>query len=441
MSIDKPLFGRTGLWLAAGGVVLILAAIVATIVWLGPLPSRVVVMSTGTPGSDYDLLAQRYKPILKRSGIELQLLPSAGSVENLARLNDPKSGVMVGFAQGGLTTEAQSPNLESLGTLFYEPLWFFYRGGGVLQPGMSSLRGGKISIGPEGSGTRVLALRLLALNGVDQNFAQLLPLTAAQAADALLGGEIDAAAMVTSWDSPAVRRLLGSSDISLASFPRADAYVALHPFLNKLVLPMGVGNMATNRPPSDVILVAPKASLIVRKNLHPAIQYLLLEAAAETHSAAGIFQKSGQFPAAETIDVPLSKDARQYYKSGSPFLQRYLPFWLAIFASRLLVLLIPVMGVAYPLARGVPAIYGWSMRRRIFSLYGELKFIEAELENRNGAERAKLLAQLAHVEERANRLKVPTAFAHFLYHLRNHIGLVRERLERSALGTSAAAPR
>jgi NMT1-like family len=277
-------------------------------------------------------------------------------------------------------------------------------------------------------------LEFLALNGLDQNIAQLLPLTLEQTGDALQHGEIDAAMIVASWDARVVRRLLASSEFNVVGFPRANAYVALYPFLSKLTLPAGVGNMATNRPPTDVSLIAPKTSLIVRRDLDPAIQYLLLEAGLEVHSPPGIFQLSGQFPAAETFDLPLSKQARQFYKSGTPLLQRYLPFWLAILATRLLVLLIPLVGVAYPLLRLAPAIYGWSMRHRIFRLYGELKFIDIESETAGSADVSDLVARLERLEERADRLRVPNAFAHLLYHLRNHIDLVRARLQQFAAG-------
>jgi TRAP-type uncharacterized transport system substrate-binding protein len=418
-------------WLYGAAVALILIAVLVTLAWIGPLPPKVVVMSTGAPGSDYEVFAQRYKIILARSGVDLQLIPSAGGVENLKRLNDPRSGVAVSFAQSGLTSQAQSPGLQSLGTVSYEPFWFFSRGE-VAKDLRTALTGKKVSAGPEGGGTRALALEFLELNGFDRNIVPLLPLTPDNAADALQRGELDVVLMVASWDTRAVRRLLGSSEINVVGFPRADAYVALYPFLSKLVFPAGVGNMATNRPPTDITLIAPKTSLIVRRDLHPAIQFLLLQAASEIHSPPGIFQKSGQFPAPETFDLPLSEDARQFYKSGAPFLQRYLPFWLANLVGRLLVLLIPVVGVAFPLLRLAPAIYGWTMRRRIFRLYGELRFIEVEADSRSGTAVSELQSRLEHLEERADRLRVPNAFAHFLYHLRNHIGLVRTRLQQAA---------
>ncbi len=428
MPNQRTQYQRSASWFYVVAVALIVLAMAAAVWWLGPLPPRVVVMTAGTPGSDYDLLAQRYQNILKRSGVELRIAGSAGGVENLRRLNDPLSGVSVGFAQGGLTDERMSPELDSLGTVFYQPLWFFRRGA-VTGNQLGDLRGKRISIGPLGGGTRVLASQFLALNGVGQDVAQLLPFSAEEGGEALLRGEVDGAAMVASWDTKVVRKLLASPQVDIVNFPRADAYVALFPYLNKLILPTGVGDMAANRPAADVNLLAPKASLIVRRDLHPAIQYLLLEAATEIHSSPGLFQKAGQFPAAEREDLPLSRHARQFYRSGPPFLQRYLPFWLAVLASSLLVLLIPIVGVAYPLLRTAPALYGWHMRRRIFRLYGELKFIERELEATGAQPRELLRAQLTELEQRANRLRVPNAFAHFLYELRTHVNLVRSRLE------------
>jgi TRAP transporter TAXI family solute receptor len=426
MPTPKLFREQSARWFYAVAGVLILSALAATVIWLGPLPPRVVVMSTGTPGSDYDLLGRRYQTILKRLGVELRLVPSAGGVENLGRLNDPRSDVSIAFAQGGLTSEARSPGLESLGTMFYEPFWFFSRV--PVGQHLEGLHGKKVSIGREGGGARALSLQFLALNGIDRTFAELLPLSAAEASKALLRGDIDAATMVTSFDGEGVRELLASSDVNVVSMARADAYVALYPYLSKLILPTGVGNMATNRPPTDVNLIALKASLIIRRDLHPALQYLLLKAATEIHAAPDLFQRAGQFPAAERGDLPLSNEARQFYKTGPPFLQRYLPFWLAVLASRLLLLLIPVIAIAYPLLGFAPTLYSWSVMRGIFRMYGELKFIEAELESSGGTASKNVQARLERLEQSASQLRVPVSFAQPLYHLRTHIELVRNRV-------------
>lgn len=394
-------------------------------------------MTTGAPGSDYDALGLRYRTILKRSGVELQLLPSAGSVENLQRLSDANSGVAVGFAEGGLTNERESPALASLGTMFFEPLWFFTRfpvGSRLLE----GLRGKKLSIGPPGSGTRALALQLMALNRYGPDVIKLHALSDAQSGEALLRGDLDAAVMIAPWGSPAVHQLLTAADISLVTVARADAYIALNPYLSKLRLPAGVGDMAMNRPPTDVDLIAPKASLIVRRDLHPAIQYLLLEAAAEIHSAPNIFEQAGRFPAADRGDLPLSEHAQQFYKTGSPLLQRYLPFWLAVFVSRLLLVLIPLAVLAFPVLNIAPALYLWHVKLQIVPLYRELKGIEADLEARGGVATEEILGRLERWEERANRLRVPVEFVPALYSLRTHSALTRNRTQYRKFPTNAA---
>jgi hypothetical protein len=228
-----------------------------------------------------------------------------------------------------------------------------------------------------------------------------------------------------------VHRLLGTPGVELAGFPRADAHLALNPHLSKLVLPAGVADLARNIPPTDVVLVATKGNLIVRRDLHPAIQYLLLDAAEEVHSRPGVFHRPGQFPAAETIDLPLSEYARQFHKSGRPWLQRFLSFRVAILAERLLILLVPLLGIVYPLAKSLPALYTWAIRRRIFRLYGQLKLVEIEAE-RAGDEGSSvgLLARLNDLDERVTHLRVTRPHAWLAYTLRHHINLVREKLQK-----------
>jgi TRAP-type uncharacterized transport system substrate-binding protein len=420
-------------------MVVILAVTVATIAVLWsivdtfrPLPPRTVTMVTGLEGGAYHEFGKRYREVLARAGIELRILPTSGTLENLSKLNDPHADVSIGFLQGGTTSEHASPNLESLGTVFYEPLWFFCRAS-LRDGGTAGLRGKRISIGPEGSGTRTLSLELLGRNAMTHGFAELLPLPFPTSSEKLLRGEIDAALILASWESPVVRRLLAAEHLSLMSFPRADAYMALYPFLNKVVLPAGVGDLAGNRPAEDTVMLAPKASLVVRSDLHPAIQYLLLDAAEQIHASPGLFRKAGQFPAAESIDLPLSDEARRFYRSGQPFLQRYLPFWLAVLIGRLFVILIPVLGILYPLMRIVPVLFGWKMQRRIYKLYHELREVERTWEAGNdGSDAGDLIAQLNRLEDRADQLWLPVSSMGTLYLFKEHVALVRKRLEGSS---------
>jgi TRAP-type uncharacterized transport system substrate-binding protein len=412
---------------AATFLPLVATALVVALIWyatsaLSPLPPRTVTMATGPDGGAYQEVGKRYQEILARHGITLNLVPTAGALENLTLLRDPSSSVGIGLLQGGVTNGKDSPDLESLGTVFYEPLWYFHRGA-IEGSNLDALRGRKVSIGPEGSGTRALVLLLFTRQRFDQGSAQLLALSHQDAAEALVRGEIDAALMLASWDSPAVRRLLQEDGISLVCFPRADAYAALFPFLSKVTLPAGAGDLAKNRPPTNVTLFAPKASLVVRRNLHPAIQSLLLDAAEQVHSGPGLFHPAHQFPAAEAVDLPLSDEARQYYRSGRPFLQRHLPFWLAVAIGRFLVFLIPLAGVMYPLFWLMPTLYAWTVQRKINRMYRDLKDLEQAALSPTAC-----VASLDRLDERTRQLRVPLSYSEPLFTLREHIALVRERI-------------
>ncbi len=420
-------------------------AFAAVLIWLAfallrPTPPRSVTMATDPEGSLNADLAKRYREFFAQNGIELKLVPLVGAVESLARLQDSKSNVSIAILPSGMTNQRDSPHLVSLGTLFYEPLWFFLRGQEGGRP--EQLRGLRISIGPEGTGSHKFSIEFFGRAGIiDQKSATLLPFTPAETIQKLYLGELDGAVLLDTWDSLYVHELLTANNVDLQSIRRADAFVALYPHLNKLVLPAGIADLAENRPPSDVLLLAPKASLVVRRDLHPAIQYLLLEAAEEFHAAPGVFHKAGEFPAPESIDLPLSTYARQFYKTGSPFLQRHLPFWLAVLVNQLLVLAIPLLGVIFPVLRFAPAIYGWLGRRHIYRLYYELKRLEDQLAVVPSAGTIKeFIERLDEMEEQASRQSVPASIRPQLYWLRLHIKMVREEVVRKA-GSVAAHPR
>jgi TRAP transporter TAXI family solute receptor len=404
----------TGLWFAAD-------------LWR-PLPGRSFVMATGAPGGAYDAMAKQYRDILARDGITLELRPSAGAAENLELLLDPGSDVEAAFVQGGGAPEGASAELVSLGSMFYEPMWLFVRRDEPLTS-LRDLKGLRVSIGSRGSGSRLVALALLRINGLEPGDFRLAELPPNESADRLEAGELDAAFMNIGWEAPVVRRLLVAPGILLQGFPRADAYVALYPFLTRLNLPMGVADLAANRPPGDVTLVATKATMVVRRDLHPALQYLLVNAAMEIHGRPGMFQAAGEFPSAEEIDLPLSQDARHFYLNGPSFLKRHLPFWMAEFAQRILLVLVPLVGILYPLTSGLPKLYRWEMQHRIYRLYGELKWIERELRDAPaGPRRDELLARFSGLEERAHRMRLPNAYAAMGYTLKMHIRMARETL-------------
>jgi len=432
MSLTRPPLARRGLQVAAVAVVTV--AVGLGLWWaadrIRPLPPKHIVMSTGPEGSAYHELGKQYRAILATHGLDLELRPSAGDVENLDRLQDSASDVDVAFLQGGLTDGERSPALSSLGTVMIQPLWTFYRQHGKPATGyLDQFNASRISVGEVGSGTRALTFMLIQRAGIDTDSALLQGLSPDSAAVQLLDGRIDAAVMLTGWDAPAVQRLLTAPGIALLPLKRVDAFAALYPYLEKVVLPEGTGDLATDNPPADVPLLAEKSSLIIRRSLHPALQHVLLDAAEQIHARPGVFNAAGQFPAPEAIDLALSAEARHYYKSGRPFLQRHLPFWFAAVVERLLVLLLPLLGIVIPLARLAPLAVGAVVQRRVFGLYAELRALERELRGLGSAAPSQTLVErLDRLDQRAHGMRLPASYMPMLYTLRHHITLVRAQI-------------
>ena len=398
-----------------------------------PAPPKRIVITTGGESGAYYQFAQRYAAILARDGITLEVKSSAGSLENLDRLKADEA--QVGFVQGGVMPPKEDPDAEddsgllSLGSLFYEPVWVFYRGERDLSR-LTELRGKRIAIGQEGSGVRQLAQQLLAANEIEAG-EQLVPLSGLTAAEELQQGRIDAAFIIGSESAPVVQVLLRSPGIRLMSFAQSGAYQRRFPFLTKLTFPQGVADLVRDFPPNDIKVLAPTANLIVRDDLHPALQSLLLQAASEVHGKSGFFQDQGEFPSYKDQMLPLSPDAARYFKSGPSFLQRYLPFWLAVLVDRLIVLLLPVVALLIPLLKVAPAIYTWRVRSKVFRCYGELKFLEDDLKNHfDRAKLAEYRSRLDALEDEAVQLHVPLGFTDLVYTLREHVNLVRGILDK-----------
>ncbi len=423
-----PNLSRKDMTIIVIATVIILAGIVWLCSLLHPLPPHTVTMATGPEGSSYNYYGKRYQQLMEKEGIKVILVPTAGGVENLAKLRDPKSGVEIGLVEGGIAAETDSPELVSLGTICYEPMWLFSRKPSTDRV-LFALEGKRVSVGPEGSDSRALVDELLKGHQLGAQSFEALSLSPEDTVSAMLAGEIDAAILMSSPGSPVVKKMLTAPGIYLANFSRASAYVAILPSLYKLTYPEGAADLATNRPPKDTTILATKTSLVVRADLNPAIQYMLLETASLVHNRAGVLQKANEFPAAEALEIPLSSDARSYYKSGKPFLQRYLPFWLAALVEQIGFLAVPVLGLLYPLVKGLMAFYGWAIQRKFYQIYGELHWLEREIDNLEGQKPPEeILSRMKHLEHRTNRIKVSSQYVPMLYTLKENIAFVRARL-------------
>ena len=417
-----------------------IAAVIAFIVafqWVKPAPPSRVVIATGRADGAYYRFAEQYRARLAREGITLEVRETSGSVENIQLLEDPKSGVDLGFVQGGTGAGAKTESLVSLASLYFEPLWVFSRAA----PGptdLRGLRGRRLAVGPEGSGTRSLALTLLAANGITGATARLLPLTGMDAVQALRRGAVDTVFLVAAPTSPTVKEMLSTPGVALLGFPRADAYTKRFFFLTKLVLPAGSISLEANLPPGETLLLAPAATLVVRTDFHPALVDLVLVAAAAVHGQRGMFEAATQFPSPDFLEFPLMGEAERYHRSGPPFLARYLPFWAATLADRVKVLILPLL-VLVPLVRLVPPLYRWRVRSKIIKRYRDVVEVDQVLTRRpSPTECAELLAHLDRIEDDVRALRVPLGYADAHYHLRLHLDLVRRRVQEMKQAGSAS---
>ena len=411
-------------------VLLCMIAIWIAFRFVRPAPPDTIVITSGPDGSQFRNTAERYKKILARNDVTLEILPSHGGLENLKRLIDPEYRVDVGLVQGGLAAGLDTDELLSLGSVFYQPVMVFYRSAAP-RDRLSALKGERLAIGAEGSGARALALTLLKANGIEPGGpTKLLDLSGEAAVQALLDRKIDAAILMgDSLVSGAFRKLLGAPGVRLLDFAQADGYVRRFRYLSKLELPAGSLDLGRNLPEKTLALIAPTVELVARADLHPALSDLLIEAAREVHGRGGLLQRPGEFPAPLEHEYSISDDAARFYKSGKGFLYRHLPFWLASLADRTMVVLVPIIVLLIPALRLAPWLYSWRIRARIYRRYGELMAVErVMLSQASPEEHEKLLKRVDEIEKSIISVRMPSSFADEVYVLRAHINFVRNRL-------------
>ena len=420
-----------GLPISIGAVVLTSLVVgVLAFVFLNSAPPTTLTMAAGPQGSAFHSVAEQYRKILAREGVTLKVVPSRGSRDNLTQLENRQSGVDVGFVVGGETEIADGPRLVSLGSVSYQPLMIFYRG--KPRTLLSDFKGRRIDVGLEGSGAAALSQRLFEANGIKPGDGTQVGRAASDVSvKELLAGRIDALfAMSDATPTAVMRQLLRDPDIHLFEFVQAEGYSHRFTFLNRLVLPRGAIDFGEDIPSQDIDLVAPTVELVARDNLHPALSDLLLEAAREVHGRAGLFKRSGEFPAPIEHDFAISADASRYYASGRGFLYRTFPFWIASLVERVIAIIVPMTIILVPGFKIAPALFRWRVVSRIYRWYSVLQHIERDSYERplDAARCDELLHRLAHVEATVTKLSVPPAFGDLLYGLRSHIDVVRASL-------------
>ena len=395
-----------------------------------PAPPNVIRLIGGPEGSTYLSTAEKYKKIIEGFGVKVEILPSKGSLDNLQQLANPKVKADVAFVQGGLTDGVDIKHLFSLGSIFAQGVMVYYRSPETLDA-LYQLKGKRLAIGPEGSGTHALVVKLLKGNGIEGEPTVMQNLGGEEAAQALVTGTIDVAFLMGDSATPKVQRKLRETEgVRMMNFRQADGYLRRFRFLSKLVVPEGAFDLGRNDPPQTVNLVGPTVELVARNDLHPALSDILISAAREVHGGAGMFRAAGEYPSPVERDFPISPDAERYYKSGGQFLYKRLPFWMASLIDRLLVVLVPLLVLIVPATRIAPTIYRWRVRSRIYRWYGALMAIERDMAADRTPEQHEQIAQrLDEIETSVNEIKTPLSFADQLYVLREHVSMVRHRLE------------
>jgi len=421
---------------------LVVLALWGAFVLLRPTPPKRVVLLTGTEQGAYAEFGRRYAQELRGYGIEVQLLQTRGAAENLRMLRDPAQPGDIGFVQGGsgeavraVDEDTSGHPLVSLGGLFYEPVWLFYRESAIRKGGrtaplteLAQLQGLRANTGSPGSGAPNLFSKLLYANRIERSAIKESRLDPTPAVTAFLAGELDAVVFVSAPEAPLLQMLLLTPGVRLADFAQADAYTRRLPFLTALVLPEGVADLARDIPPQNVRLIAPTAELIAREGTHPALIQLFVQAAHKIHGTTGWFARAGEFPRATDTGWPLAPEAARIYRSGPPLLQRYLPFWLANMIDRMWVALASILVVVIPLVRLIPPVYRFRIRSRVFRWYRRLREIEAQCVD-GSTPHEKLAAELNALEGRVEKIAVPLSYAQELYTLKGNIELVRARLK------------
>lgn len=415
-------------------LVVLLIGIVVAIWFARPAPPDRVLMATGAKGTSYEALGKKYAAYFAKQGITLELVATEGSLENIRRLKDRNDPLMAAFTiSGTVKSHEEAAGIQTLGSVDYQPAWVFYRADRALSPltRVHEIVDKNVNVGAPGSGTFLLANKILELNGVQTDHPNFKHMSEYDAIAALENGKIDAMFIVDAFESPNIQKLLSMPGLQLADFTRAEAYKRVEPALEHVTVPEGGFSLANNNPDHGLNLIAGTTEILVDDRLHPAIQMLFLEAARAINGRQSFFSREGEFPSFKDTALTRSHEAEIYYAKGTPLLMDYLPFWLAEFIRRMVVTLLPLFAVAYPVIRSMPNYHKNRIRGRINRMYGGLKFFEQELvSSYDPTQKSVYLARLDGMERDALSMKVPKSVSSDYYTLRSTIDFVRNCLIR-----------
>jgi len=422
---------------------------VAVYFFVKSLPPRKFTILTGREGGGYYRTAERYKEIAAQKGFDLEIRPTAGSVETLDLLEKGEAGI--GFVQGGIGLDADQSVLASMASVYYEPVWILLNNESFDDPmpkRLTALVGKKIGIGEDGSGTQKLALQLLNASGVTGANATLITGTSTDQAEQLLNGELDALFLVTAIDSDVGQRLLGQPGFTTLDVEQAEAYTKKFPFLRVLDIPQGSLDIVADLPAEDKRILATTANLVVRKDFHPDLLRLITIAAVDTHwRGDSFFAARNEFPNTDYSDLPVDRREKAYLeriKNGESTMDNYLPFSFAAIADRYLLFVLPILFLFIPIVSRAPMIYVLWNRFKINRWYKLASRVERRMPYMDADQLQQEIVRVREYDdELLDLVNVPTGQLSNAYQLHEHFELLLRKMQRRAdelAAASAAAP-
>lgn len=395
--------------------------------FIEPAPKKELTIATGSPNGNYYKLALEYQKLLAKQNVKLNIISTSGSVENADLLNAGKADIA--FVQAGIVNSQEYKNIESLASVYYEPLWVFYKNDGYSIEYIVELITKKVSIGGDGSGTQYLAIQMLMDNGITTDNTTLLSIPTEESKEKLLSGEIDAMFFVGSPKSDEVVELLSDPTIELLNLKRVEAYNQKYRFLSALTLHEGTIDLFKNLPSENKNLLSTTANLICYKGLNDELIRIFLKQVKSVHSAQSIFAQEKQFPSLSNLDTSINKEAQNYLTNGDSWLEGIFPFWIASQIDRLKILIIPLLTLLIPLLKGVLPLYTWTIRSKIYRWYKRLDILE-NTDNLNLEQLRSNIAELVELKsEVQEQTKVPLSYKGEYYNLLLHIDLVAKEIK------------
>ena len=413
-------------------VLILIAGAILLLAFTRPLPPRDVYLAVGQEGSTFEALGQKFVPLFSRENIRLHLVNTSGSASSLKDLADKNIQVNAALMVSGIPEKDKYPDLNSLGSIEYVPLWLFYHGDSpVISGTIANFSNKKVAIGPEGSGTEIILERILSLSNVSlDKSATFLKIPNKEAAEKLISGEVDAVFILDGINGPNVQKLLAHDDVHVFNFEYAKALAKKLPYLGVVEIPKGSLDLKNLRPPKDISMLSSTVSLLVEKDMHTAVQYLFLLGAEKiSNNVDQFFAKPDLFPAYLDHNIPLSPVANRFYEKGAPALKDSLPLWLSSYLDRIWILLIGALAVIYPMFKLFPSYRHTRAAMLISDAYQEILEIEQQADSCESLEMLqKMIDRLEEMNADSRRISISSDDINRLYSMKSALNMVHAQL-------------